>query len=491
MTPILARTTRWVAAHRAKAGVTTAGALVVGFMSVLVVLPRPAPAWPTAVVRVQPFSDTIVETGTIATQHMVIYSSTVSGAPAKIVEIVPEGQVVQSGDILFRLDAAPFERSLLGEQAALRQAEAELTRAIEESRLELFRLQGDFDAATQLFANAERGLANEKSGKGQLAVIEAEAALAEAQRTQKKAQTEVDDLKPLLAERFITAAEFARADSALKTADDQGRVAAARRDSVVGYERPAAASKAEAEVNSAREGLIRESDTARARTSQRRAIVGAARSHIEEITVRIAELVGQIARATVRAKGPGLVVYRDLFFANDRRKPQVGDEVFPNQPVIAVPDSSQFVVEMSVREVDLHKVAAQQRVTVRVDAYPDLRLAASVASIGALAQEDPARAGAKFFPVTVRLAAADPRLRTGMSATIEVEVAALPSAIVVPIEAVFGNRSQRYVVVLRGGRAERRPIRIAAENDSSAAVSEGLNRGDRVLLVDPTGGAGS
>ena len=41
---------------------------------------------------------------------------------------------------------------------------------LEEARLEVFRLQGDFDAATQLFANAERSLANEKGGKGQLAV---------------------------------------------------------------------------------------------------------------------------------------------------------------------------------------------------------------------------------------------------------------------------------------------------------------------------------
>src|SRR5207244_1600129 len=125
------------------------------------VLPRSTPEWPTAEARVQRFVETIVETGTIATQRMALYSSSVTAAPAKIVEIAPEGQVVQSGDVLFRLDATPFERTLLVEQAALRQAEAELTRAVEEARLELFRVQGDFDAATQKVANAERGLANE------------------------------------------------------------------------------------------------------------------------------------------------------------------------------------------------------------------------------------------------------------------------------------------------------------------------------------------
>jgi HlyD family secretion protein len=489
--PSWRRFERWIARHRARAGVATTSALAVAFMGALVVFLRPAPAWPTAVVRVQPLVETIVESGTIATQHMAVYSSTVTAGPAKIIEIVPEGQVVRIGDILFRLDAAPFEHTLLGERAALRQAEAELTRAVEEARLELYRLQGDFDAATQLVANAERSLANEKGGKGQLAVIEATTALAEAERGLSKARTEVDDLKPLLAERFITAAEFDRAERALRSAEDQRQLAAARRDSVIGFERPAAASKAEAEVNSAREGLIRDGEAAHARAAQRRAVVGAARNRVEEITVRIAGLTDQIARATVRANGPGLVVYRDLFFANDRRKPQVGDEVFPNQPVIAVPDSSQLIVEMSVREVDLHKVAAEQRVAVRVDAYPDVRLPAIVASIGALAQEDPARAGAKFFPLTVRLTSSDARLRTGMSATIEIEVATLPSATVVPVEAVFGDRGRRYVVVVRGGRAERLPVTVAAENDSLAAVAGDIRAGERVLLVDPTGSEGS
>jgi len=486
MTTILSRLDRWVGSRRKEAGVATAGALAVAFMSASVILPRSARQWPTAEARVQPFVETIVETGTIATQRMALYSSSVTAAPAKIVEIVPEGQVVQAGDVLFRLDAAPFERTLLGEQAALRQAQAEFTRAVEEARLELFRLQGNLDAATQLFANAERSLANEKSGKGQLAVIEAGIAVAEADRALTKAQTDVDDLKPLLSERFITAAEFERAERALKSAEDQKRLLAARRDSVVGFERPAAMSKAEAELHSAREGITREGDAAEARTAQRRAVIGAARNRVQELETRIAGLTDQIDRATVRAQGPGLVVYKDIFFANDRRKPQVGDEVSPNQPIVALPDSSQFTVETRVREIDLHKVASNQVVRVRVDAYPDLRLTASVVRVGVLAQEDAARTGTKFFALTVSLTSADARLRTGMTARVEIEVSSQPRAIAVPVQALFEQDGVRYVVVAPDGRPERRPVVVTAENESLAAIAAGVAAGDIVLLVDPT-----
>jgi HlyD family secretion protein len=223
-----------------------------------------------------------------------------------------------------------------------------------------------------------------------------------------------------------------------------------------------------------------------ARVAGRAAVKAGAKSRVEEARGRIAVLRDQIDRATIRAEGPGLVVYRDLYFGNDHRKPQIGDEVFPNQPIIALPDSSQFVVETRIREIDLHKVTASQRVQVRVDAYPDLRLQATVESIGALAQEDTSRAGTKFFPLTIKLLATDPRLRTGMTAGVEIQVSSLASAVVVPLEAVFGGRDRSYVVVNRGGRSERQPVKIAAANELEAAVAEGVKADDIVLLVDPT-----
>ena len=92
----------------------------------------------------------------------------------------------------------------------------------------------------------------------------------------------------------------------------------------------------------------------------------------------------------------------------------------------------------------------------------------------------------KFFPVTISLATSDPRLRTGMTATVEIEVSSLPSATVVPVEAVFGDRTGRYVIVSRNGRAERRPVTLFAENESLAAIAEGVRAGDQLLLIDPT-----
>ena len=94
---------------------------------------------------------------------------------------------------------------------------------------------------------------------------------------------------------------------------------------------------------------------------------------------------------------PGIVVYKDVFFGSEQRKPQVGDQVWANQPLVILPDISRMVVETRVRETDIHKVERNQKVSVRVEAYPDLRLTGTVTLVGTLAQEEKERRGTKFF----------------------------------------------------------------------------------------------
>jgi HlyD family secretion protein len=475
--------------RRREAGYAGATAVTVVFAISVIGLRPSTTMWPSAVARAERFTESLVEVGTLTTQQLRVYSSSIPGAPAKIIEIVPEGRAVKPGDVLVRFDVMRFEQMLGGERAALRQAEAEAVRAEQDAELEVLRAAGEVDAAHQQVENAERALHNQTDGRGHVSLVEAEAAVAESSRALDQARKTGADLKGLLDQGFITRAELDRAEQALHSAEDQQRVVLTRRDALIRYEQPAAISRAESELTAAHDGLARQTGSLDARVAGRAAVKAGARSRVEGARGRIAVLIDQIERATIRADGPGLVVYRDLYFGNDHRKPQIGDEVFPNQPIIALPDSSQFVVETRIREIDLHKVAASQRVQVRVDAYPDLRLPATVESIGALAQEDTSRAGTKFFPLMAKLLTADPRLRTGMTARIEIQVSALASAIVVPLEAVFAERDQSYVVVNRFGRPERRKVKIAAANESEVAVAEGLNAGDTVLLVDPTGTA--
>jgi len=470
-----------------ESGVVTIGVVIVLGAAAAIVTPRETAApWPRAKVRAGAFVDAIVETGTVTAARLMLYGAPVGGGQFKIVSIVPEGSSVEAGAELIRFDDSVLTQSIEKEKAAQRQAEAELLRAREDLRIEELRVQGEIETAVQAVSFAERELSNQMEGKGRLAVIEAEAAASEAARELERAKTTFDDVKALLPEGFVTRAEVDRAEQSYRRAQEQLRLAQFKADTLTKYERPEALDRSMAEVNNARSDLNRSNETAGSRLAQRRAALGAAQARVEESLARLNLLNEQLARTVVRADGAGLVVYRELFFGADRRKPQVGDEAWPNQPLIALPDSTQLMVETRVREIDLHKVQTSQRVQVRFDAYPDIRLPASVAIVGALAQEDAARAGTKYFPVTVKLLDSDPRLRTGMTAQVSIEVASTAQATLVPIEAVFGAPSGTYAVVLQANVPVRRPVSIGAMNGTVAAVKSGLDIGEDVLLVDPT-----
>jgi HlyD family secretion protein len=471
-------------------GVASAGLAAAIVMTAVVVRPDQAGGRrPSALVREAAFTETLVERGTINAARVFSYGSTIVGTQAKILELASEGTAVATNDVLIRFDPGPFEEAVAREAATLAQASAELLRAREDVRLEQAQADTEVEAARQQVGFAQTALANERDGKGPLAIAEAEAAAAEAAREVERAQATAEDMRALIKESFVTRVEVDRAEQSLHQAEDRQRIADLRLKTTRTFERPAALDKSRADVAAAEKGLGTTNDAAESRLAQRHAILALAQSRADEARLRLEHARDQLERTTVRASTAGLVVYPDLFFGTDKRKPRPGDEVWPSQPLVTVPDPAQLIVETRVREIDLHKIALNQRVTIGVDAYPGLALSAAVTTIGALAQEDAARAGTRFFPVTVRLLDADARLRTGMTARVAIEVASFPKATIVPIQALVDDGGVTECVVLTRLGPRTRVVEVAARSELVAAIRSGVAPGETVLLIDPLDGA--
>ena len=460
----------------ASAGVVIATGLLTAWPA------RHVPPSSTALVREAPFTEVLVEQGTVTAARMLLYSSTIAGAQAKIVDLAPEGSAVAPGDVLVRFDAAPFEEAVQRERASVAQADAELLRAEEDLRLEQMRVDADREAAREQLGAAETALASERQGRGPLALAEAEVALNQASRERTQAQTTAGDMRALLTRGFVTRTEVDRAEQTLGQAEDRERLARLRLQALTQFEQPAALDKSQADVSSARKAIENSTEAGRARLAQRRAAVTLAQTRAGEARARLARANDQVERTTLRSATAGLVVYRELFFGTDKRKPQPGDEVWPSQALVAVPDPAQLVIETRVREVDLHKLAASQHVTVSVDAYPGVKLDATVSTIGALALEDPARAGKRFFPVTIKLTRSDDRLRTGMTARVDIETTSMPHALVVPVQAIVERDGVSQCSVFGPHGAVARTVTVLARNELVAAIGSGLSAGETVLL---------
>ncbi len=435
-------------------------------------------------VREGPFRVSIVESGTLQALRSSSYASTIQSNQAKIVALAPEGKLVQKGELLVLFDPAPFEEEIRQSQALLAQAQAEALKAQEDLKLQQIQNREELQAARLRLEKNELELADVQKGKGLVKEDEAAQAVTSAERELTKAQSQLADLRPLLAEGFITRLELERAEQQVAKAKEDLDLARRRQKALVEFGRPLELSQARSEAQSSRETLRQLESAVGSRAVQKRAAIEAAASRIQEASARLALAKQQLARCELRADVPGIVVYRPVFFGSEPRKPQVGDQVWANQPLLILPDISHMVVETKVRETDIHKVEKNQKVSVRVEAYPELRLTGAVSLVGTLAQEEPERRGAKFFSLTVQVHESEPRLRPGMTARVEIEVEERKQALYVPLEAVF-QRDGRSLVYLAGRSPEPREVTLGPSNADFVVIESGLARGERVLLRDP------
>ena len=445
----------------------------------------------TATAQEGPFDLTIVETGALQALKSVSYASSIQSNQAKIVALAPEGKVVAKGNLLILFDSTPFEEQIRESEALLAQALAESVKSRQDLSLQEVQNSEEIAAARQKEDKSGLELRDVEEGKGKLREDEAKAELAEADRQLRRMSSARDDLKPLLAEGFITRQEMDRADQEVEKAAEKLAIAKRRHDSFFEFGRPIERSQARAEALSSRESSKALLSAAASRLEQRRAAIGGADSRIREAQARLGTARTQLARCEVRADVPGIVVYRPVFFGSEQRKPQVGDQVWANQPLLILPDVSRMTVEARVRETDVHRVAQNQKVQVRVAAYPDLRLTGRVTLVGTLAQEDFARRSAKYFGITIEINERDDRLRPGMTATVEIHVERKERALFVPIQAVFDREGKRVVYVRELGGFREREVVTGSVNRDFAVIEKGLKPGDRVALSDPNlAGAG-
>jgi HlyD family secretion protein len=439
----------------------------------------------TAAVQEGPFQVTIVEGGTLQALRSVTYASTIQSNQAKIVALAPEGKLVKKGDLLILFDAAPFEEEIRRNQALLEQAQAEQMKAQQDFKLQAIQNQEDLTAARLRVERSDLELKDIQEGKGRLKEEEAVAAVANAERELQKAKSALDDLKPLLAEGFITRTELERAEQQMAKAEEDLGLAKRRRDAFLGFGRPVELSQARSDASQSKETLRQLESAGAFKMEQKRAMVAAAGSRIAEATSKLALTKEQLAKTEVRADVDGIVVYKQVFFGSEQRKPQVGDQVWANQPLLILPDISKMVVDTKIRETDIHKVERNQQVDVRVEAYPDLKLTGEVTLVGTLAQEEKDRRGAKFFGVTILVKETEEKLRPGMSARVEIRVQEREKSLYVPLEAVFEKEGRTFAYVASGRRAIPREVVLGPSNADFVVVEKGLGRGERVCLRDP------
>ena len=250
----------------------------------------------------------------------------------------------------------------------------------------------------------------------------------------------------------------------------------------------------------AEKGFVQESEIEGARLayvelkSQTKSLgagVTAARANVERASRAVDQEERKLAEGVKTAPRAGLVVYASTGTEGEAKKISVGMTPFAGMDLMYLPDVSSMLVTIQISEVDVARTRVGLPATIRIDAYPGVTFPGVVQSIGNLAKRRISRVtgketGARVFDVAIQVQASDPRLKPGLTATVEITTNEYHDVLYVPIEAVFFDEREEPVVYVKHGDAiQTRVVELGESNDRVTIVTKNLRAGEQLLLTRP------
>ena len=164
-------------------------------------------------------------------------------------------------------------------------------------------------------------------------------------------------------------------------------------------------------------------------------------------------------------------------------KLKVGYSPWRGQALLEIPGENKMKVAIKVNEVDISKLALEQKVNVTLDAIPDTTFTGLVKDIAALANRD-SKTKKNVFDVEVHLNETDARLKPGMSAHTQIIIDEIPDVLSVPIDAITIENERTWVTDSDGDQVE---IETGKSSSDFIIVEKGLEDGDEIRLNQESG----
>lgn len=425
---------------------------------------------------------------------------------------VREGDSVQAGQLLVRLDPAEIEGQVSQARSDVAEARARLAQAQLGQNPNQVSIQGaiaqqvaavesakaEFDQAKQT-VDAQIAVAQAALDSARARVKGAEADRDAAQARQNREQQNLNNAENrakraenLFGEGFAskqqaedarTAAEVARNNFEVAQSDvrSAGEDVAAANTAVTSAERQLliARKRTEADLRAARarlnqaEAALR---TAKANSSQTSAYaqnLAALRASVDAAEARLRQAESRRAETELRAPFAGIVT---------ARRGDVGSLASPGNAVLSIQGASTPQVRISIPAANAGAVFVGQAADVTLDGVKDRTFAGRISNLNAAA--DPV---SRQIAALIQLSSNDKVLRPGLFGKVAIVIDSVDASVTVPREAVRNGREGATVAVVgEENKAEVRPVKLGIQDGKRVQILEGVKPGEKVVTLSFT-----
>ena len=230
----------------------------------------------------------------------------------------------------------------------------------------------------------------------------------------------------------------------------------------------------------------------------------ASRDQVVQAKARLEQAQDDLNKTTIRSPIDGVVIQRNKEIGEIALGSQFKEDV-----ILQVANLSKMEVQTEIDENDVVDVARGDTATLTVDAFPDTSFRGIVTEIahtpivrGLGTQEEITN-----FQVKIAILDTIPKLRPGMSSTVDIQTEKHQNVLKVPIQAVTvreisqipqlkkkelpstssekmkaSEKMREVVFVVKDGVAHIRPVKTGISSDTDIEILEGVQEGEQVVV---------
>jgi HlyD family secretion protein len=200
--------------------------------------------------------------------------------------------------------------------------------------------------------------------------------------------------------------------------------------------------------------------------------ISAQQAQVEQAQANVESMKAKIQNAQIVAPITGTVTQFDA---------KIGQFASPSVPLVSIISDSGYEVDAGVSETDVGKILVGDIVSMTLDAFPNETFAGSVFY---LAPAETNTQGVINYQVKIAFAKADSRLKSGLTANIDIVTKRKDNVLVLPQYAILQNDLGTFVEVIENGVTKQNPVKLGVQDQKgNVEVISGVTEGEQVLNI--------
>ena len=404
-----------------------------------------------------PYEHLVLEQGEVQSSNnveircLVRSRSSGSDRSTSILEVIPEGTVVEDGDWLVTFDSSALEQEHSQQRIMVNTSEALMIQA-----------KALFDTAVIAETEYLKGTYFElrKTIKNEVFVAEEEL---------KKAELSHASITRLVSRGLLTELQQEGEKFKVDAAQNALDLANQKLEVLDDYTKPKMLVQLKSDIRSADVTYRNEKD-----------------SHRTEMD-KLKEIEDQIVACKVQAPQAGQVVYANVQSSRSGSEFVVenGAAVKERQVILRLPDPDNMQVNAKISEARVNLVREGMPVSIRIDAFGEMSLRGEVTKVNKYAEPGSWWSSTtKQYATLIRIIDPPAKIRVGLTAEVQIHIERRNDALLLPIQTIYARGGKTFCLVLKAGEYQTREIFINSTNEKVVALDEErseIQEGDQIV----------